>query len=86
MKMKYLLLMISLTVTSITFAQNKVQNPGCEQSLTGVHIPGWQVITGGAWSRQCANPTAHGGECYFFAGDVAEAELSQRIDVRMLSF
>lgn len=81
MKMKYLLLMISLILTSITYAQNKVQNPGCEQSLAGGEISGWQEITGGAWSRQCANPTAHGGDCYFYAGDVAEAELSQRIDV-----
>lgn len=81
MKMKYILLVIAFCITSIAHAQNKVQNPGCEQSLVGGEIPSWQEINGGAWTRQCANPIAHGGNCYFYAGETADAELSQRIDV-----
>ncbi|MEO6132447.1 MAG: T9SS type A sorting domain-containing protein [Saprospiraceae bacterium] len=81
MNRKFTLLMMAFSMASIAIAQNKVQNPGCEQALVGGEIPGWQEITGSTWTRQCGSPPAHSGQCYFSPGDAADAELSQRVDV-----
>ncbi|MEP6793584.1 MAG: hypothetical protein ABJB16_04610, partial [Saprospiraceae bacterium] len=63
MNLKFILLMMAFSMASIATAQNKVQNPGCEQALVGGEIPGWQEITGGTWTKRCEPPGPHSGQC-----------------------
>ncbi len=60
---------------------NLLVNGGAEEPLVGGELPGWTEVVGGNWTRRSANPQAHEGQHYFFAGAGATATLRQDVDV-----
>jgi RHS repeat-associated protein len=71
---------------SITLNGNLILNPGNEEPLIGGEVPRWIEVEGSSWRQGTADstagfPAAERGAAYFYAGDVARAELRQDIDV-----
>jgi RHS repeat-associated protein len=68
-----------------TVSFNLLQNPGNEQSLVNGEIPGWTEVTGTRWTQATAGsngfPASFQGTTYFYPGAVAQAELSQDVNV-----
>jgi chitinase len=62
---------------------NLLLNPGAEQAPAGAGtVPGWRAVAGSQWQpRGGANPQPAEGSAYFYAGQVAHAELAQDVDV-----
>ncbi|HKQ04260.1 MAG TPA: LamG-like jellyroll fold domain-containing protein, partial [Blastocatellia bacterium] len=64
---------------------NLLQNPGNEQPLVNGKIPAWTEVTGTSWTQATAGangfPTSYQGSTYFYPGQVAQAELSQDVEV-----
>lgn len=62
-------------------SKNLIQNPCCEDVLVDGEVPYWTEAVGTSWTQRTANPDPYEGTAYFFAGVVANAELSQMVDV-----
>ncbi|MEM8963802.1 MAG: Calx-beta domain-containing protein, partial [Acidobacteriota bacterium] len=61
---------------------NLIDNPSNELALVDGTPPGWQRISGSAWSRRGSNPSAYDGDVYFATGDDnAMGEIAQDVDV-----
>jgi RHS repeat-associated protein len=64
---------------------NLLQNPGNEQPLVSGEIPGWTEVTGTSWTQATAGsngfPPSFQGTTYFYPGQVAQAEISQDVDL-----
>ena len=64
---------------------NLIRNPGNEEPLDEGDIAGWTKVAGGAWAQAGAgsdgSPEPFTGQNYFYAGDAAQAELSQDINL-----
>jgi RHS repeat-associated protein len=71
---------------TISINGNLVLNAGNDQELVNGEVLNWTQAQGSSWTRGDANsgagfPDAQRGPSYFFAGEAAEAELRQDIDV-----
>ncbi|MDQ5844764.1 MAG: Ig-like domain-containing protein, partial [Acidobacteriota bacterium] len=67
-----------------TINSNLVANGGNDQPLVNGEIPGWTEVQGTGWTVGTADadaPVPQRGQGYFFAGEDAQAELCQDIDV-----
>lgn len=62
--------------------QEFLVNGGADAAPVNGEIPGWREVRGSSWTRGPAI-TPHSGAGHFFAGRVASAELSQKVDVSM---
>ena len=74
---------------TITVFQNLIKNPGNEAPLVNGEIPNWVEVVGGSWTQNAGGvnnfPTAQEGNFYFYAGQLATAELRQDIDLSMFA-
>jgi RHS repeat-associated protein len=68
---------------TIQLGANLVQNPGADSPVVSGSIPGWTVVSGN-WTQAPAGtgtfPLSADGNTYFYAGQVASAELDQDLD------
>jgi len=60
---------------------NTLVNAGAEQRPTGPGLPGWSQVLGSDWQRARREPGAFEGAAFFYAGETADAELAQDVDV-----
>ncbi|MEW6127269.1 MAG: PKD domain-containing protein, partial [Acidobacteriota bacterium] len=64
---------------------NLLQNPGNEKPLINGEVEGWTKALGNNWTQATAGtngfPQQFQGATYFYAGDDAEAELRQDVDI-----
>lgn len=72
--------------TTATINGNLVLNAGNEMELAGGEIVNWIEVQGSNWTRANASsgagfPDPQRGSWYFFAGEEAQAELRQDVDV-----
>lgn len=70
----------------VTINGNLVANASNEDQLVSGEIPGWSEVQGTTWTRATESsgagfPSAQHGEAYFNAGNAADAELRQGVDV-----
>jgi len=57
-------------------------NWSCEEALINNNIPAWDEVVGTVWTRRNTTPPSpFDGSYYFFAGNAANAELKQDVDV-----
>ena len=71
---------------TVTINGNLVLNAGNDLELVNGEISNWTEVQGSTWTRANAGsfagfPAPQYGDAYFFAGDAAQAELRQDIDV-----
>ncbi len=68
-------------MSNIVNAQNIIKNPDCELPLVNGKIPFWNEVIGMQWSFRSFDPNPQNGKNYFYAGEIAEAELVQTISL-----
>jgi hypothetical protein len=66
--------------STVAWPANLIVNPGNELPLISGDIQGWTEVQGSAWTRSSIVP-AQEGVFHFEAGEVANAELAQSVDV-----
>ncbi|MBI3651403.1 MAG: hypothetical protein HY231_10325, partial [Acidobacteria bacterium] len=70
---------------TVSLGVNLIQNPSNEAALVNGKIANWTEVTGNAWTQATAGsngfPTSFAGDTYFYAGDTADAELRQDVNV-----
>jgi len=76
-----ILMVIICFFNAFVYAQNLIQNPGCEEELVNGEIPNWNEVVGSNWTQRSSNPNAYEGDYYFFAGEGSNAELMQEVNV-----
>ncbi len=64
---------------------NLILNPSCDDTLVGGEIPYWTEVVSTSWTQRSSYPNPYDGTAYFSAGNTANAELSQTVDVSALA-
>lgn len=77
--MRHAVCLLFYCIALCSEAQNLIKNPDCELPLQNGKIPFWVEEAGTRWVPKSAIPLPQSGNNYFFAGEEAEAELSQTI-------
>ncbi|GAB3952245.1 hypothetical protein GCM10028805_33880 [Spirosoma harenae] len=77
--MKFQLVLLLVVLSSLVNAQNLIVNPDCELPLVTGKIPSWTEVFGNQWTNSSGTTSAQHGQRFFYAGDVADAELAQTI-------
>ncbi|HEU4768602.1 MAG TPA: RHS repeat-associated core domain-containing protein [Pyrinomonadaceae bacterium] len=70
---------------SVELNANRVQNGGNDEALVNGEIRGWTEAAGTTWTRAASGasgfPESVNGGFFFYAGEIASAELRQDVDI-----